>query len=532
MINKQTVISAFDNNQSLYTNGDDIKICKNKNQPKGYKKVNSLDILKCLNKELGSNLTKPDIEKIKKVVIQIKDSKGGRFRAIYAKILGIFGIETSFHLSQTILKTLEKIPETAPIKENNRIVSAPPVSAPAMRDPGKSTPTITKSTDKMPLTSAKEVEDSETVKKLRLNEPLSISLGAYMIDTSGKRADITEMVGKMQIFFKESGVQIECTMTEGGKGALFTFRGEEHELQAAFNSAAAKCNIPLSNSNTITVVRHPLLLTLVARPKNSFTIGLQESDFVKREEELKSASDDFIISHPKTFTKITDEQRSQNTSALLQNILKHNEGICIGEMHHDRSPKKLIIDNLEELKKQGLTTLYLEHLFYDSMQSRLDQYFKSDSQTLNPILEAYLKNLDTGFRVRDNNYDFLALVKAAKKAGIRVVGIDTTVSYYCGVSDKTGVEDDQKRYLAMNSVATAIIEREQKLNPGGKYIALMGSGHVATVNEVNVPGIAELLSVPSIIVEPNEKAGKTSIEFDVKNYRGKVSEVSAVIKLS
>lgn len=62
----------------------------------------------------------------------------------------------------------------------------------------------------------------------------------------------------------------------------------------------------------------------------------------------------------------------------------------------------------------------------------------------------------------------------------------------------------------MNAVATVIIEENQKKSKG-KYIALMGSAHLTTTVEEGVPGIAELLGVPLVIIEHTKE--KPNIDY-------------------
>ncbi|MBS0637913.1 MAG: hypothetical protein JSS12_10410 [Verrucomicrobia bacterium] len=77
----------------------------------------------------------------------------------------------------------------------------------------------------------------------------------------------------------------------------------------------------------------------------------------------------------------------------------------------------------------------------------------------------------------------------------------------------------------MNYVATRIIEREMTKAKGQKYVALVGSGHVSTVKDEQVAGVAELLHVPSVVIEMN-KEDKTAMKRNVKDLHDKISHVS------
>lgn len=47
---------------------------------------------------------------------------------------------------------------------------------------------------------------------------------------------------------------------------------------------------------------------------------------------------------------------------------------CIGEAHQEHAGKKIIIENLDELKKHGVTIIFLEHVMSDTQKELLDIY--------------------------------------------------------------------------------------------------------------------------------------------------------------
>lgn len=192
-----------------------------------------------------------------------------------------------------------------------------------------------------------------------------------------------------------------------------------------------------------------------------------------------SASDDFPMKATKIFSS----------------LLKDSDGLCIGELYHcDFSPKAHLIKQMEELYELGVRTLYLEHVFYDTMYESL-----AENRKVAPHIELYLQGLDSGQGVKSPTYTYSNLVRKAHEVGMRVVPIDTSVSYACGNSRKYGIKSRDDRIIGMNFVATRIIEEEQKRDGAGKYVALMGIAHVAEHVE-GVPGVSELLGVPSVVM--------------------------------
>jgi len=206
-------------------------------------------------------------------------------------------------------------------------------------------------------------------------------------------------------------------------------------------------------------------------------------------------ADDFFSSH--TFTEISSDQLSSG-KLLAQKLLQDHEGFCIGEYHDKCEPKKYLIENMSKLKEAGVKTLYLEHLFYDSMQEVLDDTLARKDKQLPKYMENYLAIMDSGFQIPDTRYGYLELVKSALNKGIRVVGIDTTGSYLCGSHRKKGVVSSKDRYQGMNYIASLIMQHEQQKGEAGKFVALMGKFH--TLTEEGVPGVAEIMHVPAVSV--------------------------------
>ncbi len=172
------------------------------------------------------------------------------------------------------------------------------------------------------------------------------------------------------------------------------------------------------------------------------------------------------------------------------------EGACLGEWHSDKSARKFLFDNLELLKEFGVTTVFLESCFYDTLQPYLDQYFESSSLDMPLIVDAYLND-------HESPAFFADFVRKAKRLNIRVVGIDTSLAFEIENGDTR--EEAGERIMTMNFVAKKIIDHEKGR---GKYIALMGGAHAPTMlvkkgkmnlaGDVAIPGLADLLQCPYI----------------------------------
>lgn len=206
-----------------------------------------------------------------------------------------------------------------------------------------------------------------------------------------------------------------------------------------------------------------------------------------------------------------------------------SRGLIIGESHADTTPKEFIINNMDILKKNGVTTIYLEHLFYDTMQKEIDDYLMDPNVKELPMkISAYLDRHEFtsrfGTQIKKTQYQGYGLkdvIIAAKQAGIRVVGIDTVRSYQCGFDKDFGVRNATKldRVKGMNFVSQEIIQKEQR---AGKYLILCGFDHAGTSSKTKIPGLNEILAIPTIcIMDKNKKSSdyvketRTEFNFDL-----------------
>lgn len=206
---------------------------------------------------------------------------------------------------------------------------------------------------------------------------------------------------------------------------------------------------------------------------------------------------------PVNFTFKADGTDRENLTAAYHRF----QGVCAGEYHRDSCPKRFLIDYMETLRDLGVKTLFMEDFLYDVHQELLDHYFEKPFAEVPLILKACLEDNPYEF---ESPYTLVDVLKAAKRCGIRIVGIDTSVANEVGTSDD-GKPDPMERVKAMNFVAKQIIEKEKG---DGKYLAFMGIAHAATITQYDrdVPsrvafqsaGMADLLQCPLIFFKDTE----------------------------
>jgi hypothetical protein len=234
------------------------------------------------------------------------------------------------------------------------------------------------------------------------------------------------------------------------------------------------------------------------------------------------------LSPEKSKLPTVELKSEESTKQMIEKFLKEAKGICVGESHWDGGPKKFLIDHMGLFKQLGVTTLFMEHITSSSMQDILDDYLNGPETKLPPILREYIECLSERCGV-DGKYDFEALIVAAKKAGIRIVGVESDVSLAAGKNKKLKLVNFTQRVQAMNYEAKKIIDREMKGDE--RFIALLGSAHLVTINNNGDQclGVANLTNSVAMLVRgcgPKEN----SHEINTKPFELFVDPIHVEIK--
>lgn len=174
-------------------------------------------------------------------------------------------------------------------------------------------------------------------------------------------------------------------------------------------------------------------------------------------------------------------------ATLLRQVYAQSCGLVIGENHYSIASKKFLIDNMPELVKNDVKTIYLEHLQRDLHQADLDHY--SQHGVISHGLNKYLKSLYKRDGLdSEPAYTFLTIVTTARRHRIKVQAIDCAASYHVY---QLGREDYAiRRAETMNYYSTRVIRDHQAKQGAHKWVALVGFTHTNTFE--GVPGLAEL----------------------------------------
>ena len=180
----------------------------------------------------------------------------------------------------------------------------------------------------------------------------------------------------------------------------------------------------------------------------------------------------------------THLETATNHHRKLQDESPYTKNHAVGESHHHVTPKRYFIEQMPQYAKQGYRIIFVEHLFYDEHQADLNAF--NASGIMPHALFEYISRQNRGHMDNDNGtHNYIGVLKAAHASGIRVVALDTSLSY--------SFRDGKERALAFSLTATEIINREAGTD---KWLAFMGNGHSHMQHfddGTSVPGVANLL---------------------------------------
>ncbi|WP_395610580.1 membrane-targeted effector domain-containing toxin [Pseudomonas sp. B22129] len=214
--------------------------------------------------------------------------------------------------------------------------------------------------------------------------------------------------------------------------------------------------------------------------------------FVDIRDKLATAAQDAVAAFAPATRAPLPHIATHTEQAFIEQLFQHKRGLVIGESHLHKSAKKLLIDYLKLLKKQGVKTLYIEHLLTDLHQEALDTFHRTAKMP--PILKSYLKYLDQGHMPGySGTSTYTNVVKTANKYKIRVRALDCLASYHV-----KGLNGDVGRGELFSYFANEVIKADQLAEGAHKWVAFMGSTH--TDMHQGVPGIAVLQDAVSLHV--------------------------------
>ncbi|WP_175924610.1 membrane-targeted effector domain-containing toxin [Burkholderia latens] len=227
--------------------------------------------------------------------------------------------------------------------------------------------------------------------------------------------------------------------------------------------------------------------------------------FFRKREALRAAAAEFFEGLAEGYSTSTQLvplaiEPLQSDASILHTLLSKKEGVVFGESHSQVVSKKLLAENMPNLRAAGVKTLYLEHLLSDIHQADIDAYLQAPDAIMSPKLRAYLDDVSAGNEIDpDGPYTYYTVIEQARRNHINVVALDCTASYK--VSDLLS-DHSNARGQMINYYASSTISQHQAVLGNAKWVALVGNSHTNTF--AGVPGIAELTDTIGVRIEPDD----------------------------
>ena len=207
------------------------------------------------------------------------------------------------------------------------------------------------------------------------------------------------------------------------------------------------------------------------------------------------AQDFYRTLQPAVRPALPDLAPTASGKDIVRALYQQCNGLVIGESHVQRGARQFLISNMGQLKKQGVSVIYLEHFMTDFQQAELDLFNQTGS--LPDALKNYVDTFDANSSPFESTpYTMKKVLYAAHAQGVRVQGIDCLASYRQAWYVEPSLTTRQEM---MNYYAHRIIALDQATRGASKWVALVGNSHANTF--MNVPGLAELEGVPGLRVE-------------------------------
>lgn len=230
-----------------------------------------------------------------------------------------------------------------------------------------------------------------------------------------------------------------------------------------------------------------------------------QTELAARAQDLANVADNFFkqLTHPAR--TVAPSLAATSDPQIFEALFDQKNGIVLGEHHDQIASKQLLIDNMRELKRQGVKTIYLENFHTDIYQTEIDAFLATPDASMPTSLRAHINTLAVGNHIDPAGpYAYRDLLEAARTNGIHVQAIDCAASSYIDTlyrSDLTTPDWVVLRLRRTNYFGSAVIRKHQAMRGNDKWVALVGEAHAYTSE--GVPGIAELTDSLSIRIKPD-----------------------------
>ncbi|MBV4456847.1 membrane-targeted effector domain-containing toxin [Pseudomonas sp. COR58] len=188
---------------------------------------------------------------------------------------------------------------------------------------------------------------------------------------------------------------------------------------------------------------------------------------------------------------------------LIDKVFASAPGLVVGESQDRIASLRFLIENMPNLARQGVRTLYVHRLLNDFSQTDLNAFFRTGE--MSGDLERALRQLQSD---PSGVHTLLETVKAARLNEIRVQATDCLASYRYPDASFT----DRQEQAIKNYLTHTVMQADQSLNGAGKWVVLTGQENTNTFR--GVAGISELQGGIGLRIEEVPLGEATTVEID------------------
>ena len=225
------------------------------------------------------------------------------------------------------------------------------------------------------------------------------------------------------------------------------------------------------------------------------TVSVSEFDLaqdVPRRNLISDANAHYQL-HPPTLRLPRPAAELIETPAqLLDTAFASKPGLVFGESRGAIGSKQFLIENMPELARRGVKTLYLQELLANANQLDLDAFARSAE--MSEELENYLNKLDLkAGNDPEGQFNLKQLVKAANAQRIRVQAIDMSTTY--NVNDDP-FDPEPQNQMVRGFFASEVINFNEQLKESSKWVALVNQENMTAFR--GYQGISEQTDALSV----------------------------------
>ncbi|WP_175924680.1 membrane-targeted effector domain-containing toxin [Burkholderia latens] len=195
---------------------------------------------------------------------------------------------------------------------------------------------------------------------------------------------------------------------------------------------------------------------------------------------------------------------------VLETLFKNKDGIVFGEQHDKTATVRALIENIQEFKRLGVKTLYIEGFFADFSGAELENYSSTPGAPMPEHTKQWADFLSIGEGLDPNGpYSKRELIRLAHANNIEIRPLDCVASYFGPFFGFFNREFFRTRLKMMNFFGAATIVQHRWTKGGGKWIALTGASHINV--KYGIPGLAELTDSFGIRVKEAPRQTQSNI---------------------